>query len=305
VLIAVLLALAGAGAFAVSTVVQHRTATDTAVAGESRWLVRLARRPAWLAAQAAAALGVALHAGALHTGPVALVQPLLAGGLVFALALGAWVDRRQPGRPGLGRGQWAAALAVVLGLTGFLLSARPASGAATAPGAGLALVAAAALLIAAAAVLATGAPGRSHAALVRGVAAGVCFGVTGLLLKQLLGVPLPSWSAAGTAGEIAVVALAGIYTSQTAFAAGALVESLPVTTVLEPAIAVLLAAPLFGESLLPGAGARLGQLAGALLLGAGLVVLARRGPAAADAGGDGPVQEPFERRSGELAGVVP
>jgi drug/metabolite transporter (DMT)-like permease len=299
VLTAVLLALAGACAFAVSTVVQHRTATDSPMVGGSRWLVRLARRPAWLAAQAAGGLGVALHAAALRSGPVALVQPLLASGLVFALALGAWVDRRHPGRPRLGPGQWVAALAVALGLTGFLLAARPAAGAATAPGAGLAVVAVAALLVATVAMVVTRRPGRPHAALVRGVAAGTCFGVTGLLLKQLLGAPLPSWSAAGTAGELVVVALAGIYASQGAFAAGPLVESLPVTTVLEPAIGVLLAEPLFGESLLPGAGARLGQLAGALLLGVGLVVLARRGPA----GVDEAVPESFRRRSGELAMV--
>jgi drug/metabolite transporter (DMT)-like permease len=300
VLTAVLLALAGACAFAVSTVVQHRQATDTPMVGKGSWLVRLARRPAWLAAQVAGGLGVVLHAAALRSGPVTLVQPLLASGLVFALALGAWVDRRHPARPRLGPGHWGAALAVALGLTGFLLSARPAAGAAAASGARLGIVSLAALLVAVVAVLATRRPGQRHAALVRGVAAGVCFGVTGLLLKQLLGVPLPSWSAAGTAGEIVVVALAGIYASQAAYAAGSLVESLPVTTVLEPAIGVLLAGPLFGESLLPGGGARLGQLAGALLLGAGLVVLARRGPA----GEDEAVPAAFRRRSGELAMVV-
>lgn len=300
-LTAVLLALAGACAFAVAIVVEHRTATDASMVGGSRWLVRLARRPAWLAAQAAGGLGVALHAAALRSGPVALVQPLLASGLVFALALGAWVDRRHPGRPRIGRGQWVAALAVALGLTGFLLSARPSAGAATGSGTALGVSAAGALLVTGVAVLVTRAPGRPHRALVRGVAAGICFGVTGLLLKQLLGVPLLSWSAAGTTVELAVVAVVGTGASQAAFAAGSLVESLPVTTVLEPAIGVLLAGPLFGESLLSGAGARLGQLAGAVLLCAGLVVLARRRPAAAE---DDRVPEPFRRRSGELAMVV-
>jgi drug/metabolite transporter (DMT)-like permease len=279
VLTAVLLALGSACAFAVSTVVQHRTATDTAGAGDGRWLVRLARRPVWLAAQAAGGVGVALHAAALRSGPVALVQPLLAGGLVVALALGAWVDRRH-GR--LDRGQWGAASAVVVGLAAFLLAARPSAGAATAPGTGTAVVAGGALLLAGAAALWTAPPGRPHRALVRGVAAGICFGVTGLLLKQLLGVPLPSWSAAATAAELGAVAVVGIVLSQAAFAAGPLVASLPVTTVLEPALAVLLAGPLFGETLLSGSGARLGQLAGAVLLGAGLVALSRRGALAPD-----------------------
>lgn len=283
-LTAVLLALAGAFAFAVSTVVQHRTATATAGVEGGWWLVRLARRPAWLAAQAAGGTGVALHAAALRSGPVALVQPLLAGGLVFALALGACVDRRH-GR--LGRDQWGAALAVVVGMASFLLSARPSAGAATASGAGTAVVAGVALLVAGAAALGTRSPGRPHRAGVRGVAAGVCFGVTGLLLKQLLGVPLPSWSAAGTAAELAAVAVAGIAMSQAAFAAGPLVASLPVTTVLEPAIGVLLAGPLFGEALLTSAGARLGQLAGGVLLGAGLLALSRRRAGGADPEGAG------------------
>jgi hypothetical protein len=297
VLTAVLLALGGACAFAVSTVVQHRTATDTAVDGGGRWLVRLARRPAWLAAQAGGGVGVALHAAALRSGPVALVQPLLAGGLVVALALGAWVDRRH-GR--LDCGQWGAASAVVVGLAAFLLAARPSAGAATAPGGGIAVVAGGALLLAGAAALWTGPPRRRHRSLVRGVAAGICFGVTGLLLKQLWGVSLPSWSAAGTAAELGAVAVTGIVLSQAAFAAGPLVASLPVTTVLEPAIGVLLAGPLFGETLLSGSAARLGQLAGAVLLGAGLVVLSRRGAVTPDA----PDGAAFERPPAEPAMVA-
>jgi drug/metabolite transporter (DMT)-like permease len=300
VLTAVLLALAGAAAFAVATVVQHRTASDTAAAQRGWWLVRLARRPAWLVAQAAGGLGVVLHAAALRSGPVALVQPLLASGLVLALALGTWVDRRHPDRPRPGRGQWLAALAVAVGLTTFLLSARPAAGTPVAPAAGLAALAVAALVVAGVATVWTRRPERPHRALVRGAAAGVSFGVTGLLLKQLLGVPVPSWAAAATAGELVAVAAAGIALSQAAFAAGALVESLPVTTVLEPAVGVLLGGPLFGEALVSGSAARLGQLVGALLLVAGLVALARRGPAIAD----DVVPEPFRRRSGGRPMVI-
>jgi drug/metabolite transporter (DMT)-like permease len=299
VLTAVLLALAGACAFAVATVVQHRAATDAAAAERGRWLVRLARRPAWLAAQAAAGLGLVLHAAALRSGPVTLVQPLLATGLVFALALGSWVDRRHPERPRPGRARWLAAGAVAVGLTVFLLAARPSPGTPVARPVGLAVLTVAVLVVAGLATLWARSPGRPQRALVRGAAAGAGFGVTGLLLKQLLDVPIPSWAAAGTAGELAAVAVAAIALSQAAFAAGPLVESLPVITVLEPAVGVLLAGPLFGEALLPGAGARLGQLTGALLLGAGLVLLAKQGPATAD----GPVPEPFRRRSGERVTV--
>jgi hypothetical protein len=299
VLTAVLLALGGACAFAVSTVVQHRNAADTAAAGGGRWLVRLVRRPAWLAAQAAGALGVVLHAAALSSGPVMLVQPLLAGGLVIALALGAWVDRRHPGRRLPGRGQWYAAVAVAAGLTGFLLAARPTPGAPVASPAALAVVTVATLLVVGLAAWWSRRPGLPHRALVRGAAAGICFAVTGLLLKQAMGIPLPSWTAAETALELAAVAAAGIAVSQAAFVAGPLVDSLPVTTVLEPAVGVLLAGPLFGEVLLHGTAARLGQVCGALLLGAGLVLLVRRGTP----GTDETAPEAFRRPSDELATV--
>jgi len=301
VLTAVLLSLAGAWAFAVATVVQHRTATDTAEVQGSRWLLRLARRPAWLAGQAAGALGVALHVAALRSGPVALVQPLLASGLVFALLLGAWIDRRHAGRPLPGLRQWLAALAVAGGLTAFLLSARPRAGTSLAPATALVVVAGATLLLAGLAVFWTRRPAFPHRAAVRGAAAGACFGVTGLLLKQLAAGP--SWSPAvvGTAVELALVALVGVAMSQAAFAAGPLVDSLPVTTVLEPAIGVLLAGPLFGEVLLRGATARAGQLAGALLLGAGLVVLAGRRPTSAEV----PVPAVARRRPADLTTVSP
>jgi drug/metabolite transporter (DMT)-like permease len=298
-LTAVLLALAGACAFAVSTVVQHRTAADTAASGQGRWLARLVRRPAWLAAQAAGALGVSLHAAALRSGPVALVQPLLAGGLVVALALAAWLDRRHPGRRLPDRRQWLAAVAVGVGMTAFLLAARPSAGTAVAPPATLTLASVAALVVSALAWWWVRRPERPYRAPVLGAAAGTCFGVTGLLLKQLTGAPVPSWSATGTALELAVVAVVGISMSQAAFAAGSLVDSLPVTTVLEPAIGVLLGGPLFGEALVGGAGARLGQFVGALLLGVGLVALARRGATVAH----DPVPEPFRQWSDELRTV--
>jgi hypothetical protein len=272
VLTAVLLALAGACAFAVSTVVQHRTATDAAATG-GRWLLRLVRRPAWLAGELAGVVGVLLHAGALRSGPVVLVQPLLAGGLVLSLVLGAWLDRGRPGRPG--RGPWLGALAVTVGLTVFLLTARPTAGRATAHPLALAAVTVAALALGGLAALWARRPARRHRPLVLGAAAGTGFAVTGLLLKQVVGVPLPSWAAAGTAVELAALAVVGTALAQAAFAAGPLVRSLPVLSVLEPGLAVVLAGPLFGESLMAGTPARIGQLAGALLLGAGLVVVAR------------------------------
>jgi hypothetical protein len=143
--------------------------------------------------------------------------------------------------------------------------------------------AAASLVLDGAAVLWARRPDRPHRPVVLGTAAGLGFGVSGLLLKQVLAVPVVSVAAAVTAVELAAVALCAFVLTQWAFSAGPLVASLPVLTVGEPALAVVLAGPLFGEWPATGPAERLGQLLGGLLLVGGLVVLARTGPSG---GGD-------------------
>jgi hypothetical protein len=274
---AVLLAVAAALAFAVATVAQHRGATSAGDGpGRGALVARLLRSPVWLAGQVAAVLGFALHAVALRSGPLVVVQPLLAGGLVLALALGALVDRRHADRRLPGRAEWAAAAAVATGLALFLLAARPAAGAPAAALLPTTACAVASLAVSAAAALWGRRPGRPHRALVLGVAAGLGFGVTGLLLKELMGGPLLTWPAGWTALELSVVGLVSLLTAQWAYRAGPLIESLPVTTVLEPAVALVVSGPLFGEQLAGAPLARAGQLAGALAAAVGIVVLARR-----------------------------
>ena len=121
--LAVLLAVAGSAAFAVAAVTQQRAAARLAPgrAFDPAVLVRLARRPAWLAGMAAVIVGFALQAAALGLGMRVVIEPVLASGLLFALALAAWRDRRP-----LSRTEWAAALAVVAGLAVFLAAGEPA-----------------------------------------------------------------------------------------------------------------------------------------------------------------------------------
>ena len=275
---AVLLALAGALAFAVSNVVQHRAAADSgADVGRPLGLLgRLLQRPAWLMAQLAAGLGLALHTAALHAGRVVVVQPLLASGLIMSLALGALVDRGRPDRPLPDRLQWVGAAVVAAGLTLFLLAAQPAAGHARAAGTPRTALFLGTLAVLGAAFLWGRRPERPRRALVLGIGAGAGFGTTSLLLKHVVSGPVVSGGGAVTAVELVVVGGIAVLLAQSAYTAGALIESLPVTTVLEPAVAVALAGPLFGEWLASGSAARVGQLAGALALAAGVVLLARR-----------------------------
>lgn len=278
-MIAVLLALLSASAFATSTVVQHRAATTVGEqhgpTGPVGLFLRLLRTPAWLAGQGTAVAGFVLHGAALRFGPVVLVQPLLSGGLVLTLALGALVDRRHPGRPLPSRRQWIAAGVVVVGLTVFLVSAHPRQGAVAGRALVLLLAGAAALLAALGAAWWRRLPGRPHKALALGVAAGCGFGITGVLLKQVVRHPPTDWHAIWPLLLMILVGATSIVLAQSAYQTGALIESLPPLTVLEPVVAVAVASRAYGEHLHAGWLPHLGQGAGLVLLAVGVVVIAR------------------------------
>jgi hypothetical protein len=89
--IAVLAALAAAGAFGVAAALQHRQAQLAPRAGNVsfRLLARLAGRPLWLAGIMLAAVAYGLQALALAFGPLALVAPIVATDLLFALPVAA------------------------------------------------------------------------------------------------------------------------------------------------------------------------------------------------------------------------
>ena len=277
---ALALALASAVSFATATVVQHRAAGTVEVApgrGTAARLVgRLLRSPAWIAGQGTAGAGLALHALALRAGAVTLVQPLLASGLVLALALGALVDRRHPGRRLPTRQQWAAAGAAALGVAVFLLGAAPAPGTSTGRPATLLIACGGALAVQAAAWIWTARATARGRALALGTAAGVGFGMTGVLLKQVVSHAPTSWTAGWPLVALLLVGGGSVVAAQAAYRAGALIESLPALTVLEPVVAVAVAAWALGEHLAPGLLARSGQLGGLLLLAGGVIALARR-----------------------------
>ena len=276
-MIAALLALLSALSFATSTVVQHRAAT-TAGGGDARAVqlfLKLLRTRAWLAGQATAAVGFALHGLALHSGQVVIVQPLLSSGLVLTLVLGFLVDRRHPGRPLPSRTQWISAGVVVAGLAIFLPSAQPRHGAPTGSPVVLLLAGSAAIGAALLAAWWSRNPERPHRALALGVAAGCGFGITGTLLKQVVRNAPTSWPAIWPLLLMVAVGVTSIVLAQSAYQAGALIESLPSLTVLEPVVAVIVASRAYGEHLHGGWLHHTGQALGLLLLAAGVIGIAR------------------------------
>jgi drug/metabolite transporter (DMT)-like permease len=276
---AVLLALASALAFAIATVVQHRAATEAPQGRGPAALLRLGgrllRNPAWLAGQGAGVLGLVLHALALRGGRVVIVQPLLSSGLVMALALGALVDRRHPDRPRPDRVEWAAAAAVASGLAIFLVAARPTAGTQLARPLPLLVCVAGALVIAVAAGVRSATGSARHRPLWLATAAGLGFGVTGLLLKDLMGQPVTRWPFTWALPAFLVVGAVSVLMAQWAYQAGPLIHSLPVMTVLEPLVVIPAAGPVFREWLAPGVLAHAGQFLGVLALVCGVLLLSR------------------------------
>ena len=122
--IAVIAALGAACCFALAAVVQHGAARDT---GEKllslRLLLALGRNPRWVAGVALGGLSFAIQGLALAFGPLALVQPLAATDVLFALPMIAIARRYR-----LTRGDWLGAGAVVGGIALFLAVSPPSEG---------------------------------------------------------------------------------------------------------------------------------------------------------------------------------
>lgn len=89
--------------FALATVLQQKATQEVPdeQAGRAGFLLRLARQPVWVGGIAVGGLGFACQAAALHFGQLAVVQPLLAASVVFALPFGVLVIHRRISRTDL------------------------------------------------------------------------------------------------------------------------------------------------------------------------------------------------------------
>lgn len=269
-------ASASALSYATAGVLQHSAARQ-APAGTGLQLglmVSLLRRPLWLAGIAADAIALALHAAALSGGQLAVVQPLLVSGLLFALPASALIEHR---RPSLAEWAWAAVL--IAALAAFLLSAKPTAGRNLSDTDVLAVLTACG--VAATIPLLAAAHYRPrHKALLLGVIAGIAYGITAALIKDTIGLltgPHPtqaftSWPLyllLGVGGSALVI-------SQSAFQAGPLAASLPPLTITDPVVAVIIGITVFHEQIRNSGAAIAVQLGAAIVMSVATVQMARR-----------------------------
>ena len=274
---------------------QHQAASaPDASAGRPSLLLLLVRRPWWLLGIVGEFGGFATHAVALRSGPLTIVQMLMASSLIFSVAtVRVWSRRR------LGALTWAACLAVVAGIGAFVALTSPGlSGGHRLPQhAGLAAIC---LAIGAAPFAVTGlaAAGRRRAILLA-VGAGLAdagIAVTTMAFTHALGHGLGGIVTSWATYALMFGGPCSLLLTQTAYQAGRPMITLPVVTVVTPMASLAVGTGLLGETTRLSV-ATAAAVAGAVLLTAtGLTVLARRAahqdPAVASSAPARPLREP-------------
>lgn len=272
--VAVVECLAGGLCYAASSVLQQQAAAEQPSHLSMRFglLVRLLRSGRWMLGNGLDAGGYVFQFLALRRAALALVEPLFVIGVVFAVVGAALAARRRPTRS-----EWWSSLTVVAGLALFVAAARPGPGHPRASGTAWVALFAATAVVAGGAVL-LGNRWPAHRALLLGAASGVVFGVTaavtehtGRLLDLGVGAVLSNWAPY----VLAVVAVAGLLLNQSAYQAGDLRLSLPVLTIAEPIVAVIIGQALFGEHIAATPLAVVGETVGLVAMTVGVVLLAR------------------------------
>lgn len=285
---AILLAVAASLCTATSSVCQRLGARSQHVEGFDPWLVfRLARSPVWLLGFVSMLGGFALQLAALHFGPLALVQPLLALELLFVFVSLAVVTALRHTRRVQPKDLLAAA-AMSAGISVFLLAAAPSGGRPHPPPAlwllaGLACGGCVLLAVALSARpprdgTGTSGPARQavHRAALLGIATGLTWGFVAAVIKELSshlsqgpGAVFGNWSVY----VLMAVGSAAMLLSTHALAAGPLAASQPGFTICDPLTAALLGLFLFGETVSTDPAALAGEAAGLALLVAGVTTL--------------------------------
>jgi hypothetical protein len=237
-----------------------------------RLLLDLARRPMWLGGIAIMVAGQGFGAAALAAGRLTVVEPLLTTNVLFALPLAAaWWRRR------LGRAEVTGALALVAGVTLFVVAVKPGSVSPAATPwwgwaiAGTAIIGAALVTV----LVGRQLPDRQLATCL-GVAAGALFGLQDALTQRTLGVPFglasfadwPMWA-------LVAVAVAGLVLAQSAYQAAPLAASLPAISATEPVTGILIGGLLLAQGLRLRALPLGLEVAGLVAMVAGVAIIAR------------------------------
>ena len=280
----VVLSLGSAAAFAVAASLKHRSAGEVPDAQNLRptavgqFVRATVVHRLWLAGLAADAVAVLLQIVALHYGALAVVQPLLISGLLFALLLRPL--HHQP----IGQRELGWALVVSVALVGFLALAGTAARSSTTAGVDRvpAIIAGIVGLVLAAGCVAVAhrqRPGGISAALL-GVAVGITYAAAAALLKAVGDVAVHGPRALLTSWQlytVLVIGVLGLLLNQLAFQAGPLTASLPAIATVNPLASIAIGVLVYDESVRHSPEASLGLALLLLVLGIAVIQLTRSG----------------------------
>jgi drug/metabolite transporter (DMT)-like permease len=233
----------------------------------------LARQPLWVAAVSGTVLGFALQVLALKYGPLALVEPLLACGLIFAVLINSYLRKRFD--PIL----LAGVMFTAAGIAGFLIISNPSAGR-TSVGFFTVLPLGAGLAAALAGCLALARRTTVYRPLALALACGICYGVSAFLVKLVIsdvgaaiGALLTDWPIYA----LAIVGPLGFLLNENAFQSGTLLAPvLSIITVCDPVISVALGWLWLGERLSSTPAGIVGEVITLMLMAVGIVVIAHR-----------------------------
>ena len=282
----VAVSLSSAFVFALSTSLKHASASRLANEHGNaigRFVRATLIHPLWLGGIAADVLGLSLQIVALHLGALALVQPLLISGLLFALVL------RQRSQHDASRGEIGWAVLLTLALALFLVVARirdpgPQQTADHVP----AIAAAATGVLLAGVCLWLGSRQRhgGRAAALLGIAVGVTYAATAALLKAVTNVAVKGIVPLLTCWQLYAVIVLGVFgllLNQLAFRAGPLTASLPANATVDPLLSIAIGVFVYDEHIRHGPLASTALVGLFLLMGVSVIQLVRAGKYPAEA----------------------
>jgi len=247
-MVAVVLALLAACAFALGNVLQQKGTLEAPAAGDDpRFLAQIVRRPVWLAGGGLQVSGWVLQAAALDRGSLIVVQSLTTMSLVIALPLGARITNQV-----VSRRVWLGAGAIVVGIVLFLSVGSPKGGTSTPSAAawwsaGLATLAIVAVLY----VMGRRSTGAMRA-LLFGAGAGVGFAFQASVTKvfvPLVGQGVSAMLSSWMVYVLVASAMVGFVLQQTALKTGVLAPAMASSNAVTLFVSIILGITVFGEKL--------------------------------------------------------
>jgi drug/metabolite transporter (DMT)-like permease len=208
-------------------------------------MTRVLRSPRWLLGMALSVGAWGSFAAALALGSLLFVQPLVATGVLVALAMSSRLTHTQLSRRG-----WLMAVLLCTALSVFLVEAAPDGGRSIAPLRSWIPIGGPFLLITIGGVLASRWTRGHLRAAILAVSAGSTLGITGALSKSLvdeLGHGVPYAAEHWEPYALALLSFLSIAIIQNAFDSGSLAASIPAVQITEPLVACFLAVALLHE----------------------------------------------------------